>query len=515
MKKRYVFCLLLVCVMILSCSCGRKGTSGNQGTNGADTSDGGSVIVGITNDMDSLDPHKAVAAGTMEVLYNVFDGLVKVAPDGSMQPALAKSYRISEDAKTITFTLRDDVKFHNGEALTAEDVIYSLKRVAGMTDEKDIKVVSAFSIISDITESKGADNSTEVIVSLSEADTEMIYYLNTPIVKKGYEQNATNPVGTGPFRFESYKPMESIVIARNDNYYGEAAKLAKVTFKIFGSTDDAFMELLSGKVDIYPYLSSDEADQLKGGYRIISGDQSLIQGLYFNNANDKLKDVRVRQAINYAIDRVDISNLLTAGYSTIINTCMFPSFKKYYNTELNGMYDYNIDKAKELLKEAGYENGMDLEITIPSNYQFHISTGEILVSQLKKVGINAKIKQVDWSTWLSEVYTDRNYETTIIGFDASMAPGDVLERYQSTHKRNLTNYVNADYDKTYAAAKAALDENEKSKLYKDCQKMLTEDAVSAYIMAPALIVAVNVKLDGYTFYPIYFMDMSKVYYREN
>lgn len=515
MKKHLVFLLLLVSAMTLFCACGKKGTSNQSGANGADSSDGGSVVVGITNDMDSLDPHIAKAAGTMEVLYNVFDGLVKVAPDGSMQPAIAKSYLVADDAKSITFTLRDDVKFHNGDSLTAEDVIYSLKRVAGMTDEKDkdIKVIAAFSIISDITESKGDDGSTQVVVSLSEANTELISYFNTPIVKKGYDKNESSPVGTGPFKFESYKPMESIVLAKNDNYYGEAAKLGKVTFKIYGSTEDAFMELLAGKIDIYPYLSSDEADQLKDDYNIISGDQSLIQGLYFNNNNEKLKDVRVRQAINYAIDRNELNTMLTAGYSTTINTCMFPSFKKYYNTDLKGIYDYNVETAKSLLKEAGYENGFDLEITIPSNYQFHVSTGEVLVSQLKKVGINAKIKQVDWSTWLSEVYTDRNYETTIIGFDASMAPGDVLERYQSTHKRNMMNFISTEYDETYAAAKTALDENEKAKNYKKCQEILTKEAVSAYLMAPALIVAVNEKLGGYTFYPIYFMDMSKVYYK--
>lgn len=513
MKKRLVFFVLLVLTVSLFCACGRKTTPKKPGANGESSNDGGSVVVGITNDMDSLDPHKAVAAGTMEVLYNVFDGLVKVAPDGSMVPAIAKSYVLSDDAKTLTFTLRDDVTFHNGDKVTAEDVIYSLKRVAGMTDEKDIKVVSAFSIISDITESS-SDEGSQIVVSLSEANTEMIYYFNTPIVQKGYDKMDSVPNGTGPFKFNSYKQMESIVLDRYDDYYGDKAYLSQVTFKIYGSTDDAFMELLAGgKIDIYPYLSADEAEQLEAKYNVISGDQSLIEGLYFNNKDENLSDLKVRSAINYAIDRDELNEVVTAGYSTVINTCMFPSFTKYYATEYKDAYKCDVEKAKELLKEAGYENGLDLEITIPSNYQMHITVGELLVSQLKKAGINATIKQVDWSTWLSDVYSDRNYQTTIIGFDASMAPGDVLERYQSTHKRNMMNYNNPGYDAAYTAAKAATDEAEKIKHYKECQSFLIADATSAYLMAPALIVAVNPELEGYTFYPIYFMDMSKVKFK--
>ena len=143
MKKHSFLVLLLVMISIVLCGCGDDTKKDGEGAN-ADKTSGRTVVVGITNDMDSLDPHKAVAAGTSEVLYNIFEGLMKADKDGVMRPALASDYKISEDALTYTFTLRDDVKFHNGEALKAEDVIYSLNRVAGKSGENDVKVISAF-----------------------------------------------------------------------------------------------------------------------------------------------------------------------------------------------------------------------------------------------------------------------------------------------------------------------------------------------------------------------------------
>ncbi len=511
MKKHLLMCLLVVMFAGILSGCG-KGALGN-GQGGQASSDG-SVIVGITNDMDSLDPHKAVAAGTLEVLTNVFDGLLKVDPDGRMQPAIAESYSMTDDAKKITFVLRDDVYFHNGDKVTAEDVIYSLKRVAGMLDDskETVKVIPAFSIISDITSHENEEGKTVIEVSLREANTELIYYFNTAVIPKGYTEMESKPVGTGPFEFVSYSPMESIVLKKNENYYGEQAHIPMVTFKIYGSTDDAFMELMAGKIHIYPYLSADEAAQLEGVMDVVSGEQSLVQALFLNNEEGPLKDKRVRQAINMAVNREEINSIMSGGYSTEIETGMFPSFREYYNRSTSDVYEYDVESAKKLLAEAGYENGFELEITIPGNYQFHISTGEIIVSQLQKIGIDAVIRQVDWSAWLEKVYTDRDYQATIIGLDATMAPGDVLARYQSDHNRNFVNYFSDDYDLFYKTALESSDENVKKEYYGKCQELLTEDAVSAYIMAPALTVAVNKSLKGYTFYPVYFMDMSKVYW---
>ncbi|MGN0164891.1 MAG: ABC transporter substrate-binding protein [Lachnospiraceae bacterium] len=510
MKKRLLFALLMILLVSALCGCG-GGTEKEQ-SKGNETS-GGSVVVGITNDMDSLDPHKAIAAGTNEVLYNIFEGLVKADSNGVMQPALCSSYVMSEDALSYTFTLREGVHFHNGDEVTAEDVIYSLKRVAGMLDENDIKIISAFSIISNIEEQSGEDGSTSIVVSLSEPNTELIYYFDCAVIPADYDKQESAPVGTGPFKFVSYSPMENIVIARNDDYYGNKAHLDQVTFKIFASTNDAFMELLAGNIDIYPYLSYDEASQLEGQYSIVQNAQSLAEGLYLNNEYEPLSNLEVRQALCYAVDFEEIDGVLTGGTSDLLKTGMFTTFKEYYNADTESAYPHDVEKAKELLKSAGYENGFDLEITVPSNYQLHVMIAEVLVTQLKEVGINATIKQVDWSTWLNDVYMGHEYQATVIALDATMAPADVLRYYQSGHRSNFVNFNHDEFDNLYQEAMSATDMDEKIAKYKECQQYLTDNAASVYLMCPSIMVAVNPELEGYTFYPIYVQDMSTIYYK--
>lgn len=507
MKKHTFAILLLVMISVVLCGCG--GGTKEKEKKDADQTSGGTVVVGITNDMDSLDPHKAVAAGTGEVLYNIFDGLVKADENGVMQPALASEFAISEDALTYTFKLRDGVKFHNGKEVTADDVIYSIKRVAGMLDEKDIKVISAFSVIKDIT--AGSDGK-EVVVSLSEPNTELIYYFNTAIIPADYDGQESSPVGAGPFKFVSYSPMESVVVERFDDYYGEKPALDGATFKIYASVDDAFMELLAGGIDIFPYLSYDQTQQLGEEYTIETGQQSLAEGLYLNNEYEPLSDVRVRQALSYAVDFEEIDKVVTGGVSHTLKTAMFPTFKEYYDDTTESYYPHDTEKAKALLKDAGYED-LALEITIPNNYQLHISIAEILVDQLAKAGIKATVKQVDWSTWLSDVYAGHNYQATVIALDATMAPADVLRYYRSGHRSNFVNFNHDEFDKLYDSALAAVDQEEKVKLYKQCENYLTENAASVYLMSPSIMVAVSSKLEGYTFYPIYVQDLSRIKFK--
>ena len=512
MKKR-TFAVLLLVMMTALCSC-KGNTSGESGATGNNGSSSDSVVVGITNDMDSLDPHKAVAAGTSEVLYNIFEGLVKADPNGNMQPALCTEYEISDDALTYTFTLRDGVKFHNGEEVKPGDVVYSLKRVAGMLGENDIKVISAFSVISDIQAVEDGEKN-KVVVTLSEPNTELIYYFNAAVIPEDYKEQESAPVGTGPFKFVSFSPMESIVIEKNEDYYGTPAYLDEVTFRIYANVDDAFMELLAGNIDIFPYLSFDQSELLKDNYNIEVGMQSLAEALYLNNADPLLSNVKVRQAISYAVDFKEMDEIVSGGVSHVLKTGMFPTFKEYYNDETESYYPHDPEAAKKLLAEAGYPDGIDLTITVPNNYALHLTISEILVDQLAEAGIRATVKQVDWSTWLSDVYQGHEYQATVIALDATMAPGDVIDYFRTGHYSNFTNFNNEEYDNLYDAAVNAVDQNEKIDLYKQAQLVLTENAASAWLMCPSIMVAVNKDLEGYTFYPIYVQDMSKIKYKEN
>lgn len=534
-RSRWIlfFLLAITSIALYGCSGDTKkeeagkedGTTNEGGMIGDDSTaenqkipvNGGSVIVGIQNDLDSLDPHKAKAAGTDEVLFNIFEGLVKPDKDGNLVPAVASDVIISDDGKTLSFPLREGVKFHNGALVTAEDVIYSIKRCAGLLENSDpeVQVEKALSSITSITEYTTEDGKSGVLIQLSEANTDIVGYLTCAIIPKDYDQMDTNPIGTGPFRFVSYSPLSSLVVQKNQDYYIEGVPyLDQVTFKISANTESAIMELMAGQIDIYPYLTAEQANQLSDTYNIEKGAMNLVQGLFLNNAVAPFDNKLVRQALYYATDRQLILDMVAEGNGTIVGSPIFPQFKKYYDAELANRYTYNVEKAKELLAEAGYPNGFTFTIAVPSNYQFHVDTAQVIVELLKQVGITAKIQLVEWASWVSDVYTNRNFEATIIGIEANMTPSNVMFRYVSTDGKNFINYSNSEYDEIYAKAIVEIDDAQKVAYYKQLQEILSEDAASIYIQDAANIVAINKKLSGYHFYPVYVQDLSTVYYTE-
>lgn len=520
--KKYKFSLLMIIVLILTTALygcnGKKEENNNEKTPVDEQSlntptYGGSVVVGISQDLDSLDPHKAVAAGTKEVLFNIFEGLVKPDKDGNLVPAVAESYDISDDGKVYTFKLREDVKFHNGNLVTADDVVYSIQRSAGLLNETD-KSVIVESALSNILEVVKINEDT-IEIRLQEGDSELIGYLTVSIIPKGYNEMDSKPIGTGPFEFVSYTPLESLVMKKFEDYYttGEPY-LDEVTFKIVANTDAAMLELLAGSIDIFPYLTDAQAEQLKDKFNVLEGNMNLVQALFLNNGVEPFNNSNVRKALMYAIDRQGIIDMVAGGRGSVIGSNMFVGFGKYYNKDLEIAYSYNLDKAKELLSEAGFPNGFTFTIKVPSNYNFHVDTAQVIVEQLKAIGVTAKIEQIEWASWLSDVYAGRNYEATIIGLDAKLAARDVLERYQSSAGNNFLNYKNDKFDELFTKAITTVNEDEKISYYKELQTILTEDAASVYIQDPALLVAVDKDLGGYTFYPVYVLDMSKVYYVE-
>ncbi|WP_276949200.1 ABC transporter substrate-binding protein [Acetatifactor muris] len=469
---------------------------------------GGSVVVGIQQDIDSLDPHKATAAGTKEILFNIFEGLVKPDENGHLIGAVASDYTISEDGLVYTFTLRDGVKFHNGNAVTAEDVKYSLERVSGLLDGTPlISTMSAITAV-DILDEK------TVQVTVGSANTELIYSFVAAIIPAGSgEEEGADPVGTGPFSYVSYKPQEGIVLAKNLEYWQEGLPhVDQVEFKIVGDGDTALMELQGGTIDIYPYLTDSQAQVIQNNYQVISSATTMVQALYLNNGTAPFDDVRVRQAICYALDKEEINEFVGGGTGTLISSCMPPTLKDYY-TDLNDTYGTtaNVEKAKELLADAGYADGFDMEIAIVSGYEFHMQTGEVIVEQLKKVGINATIQGMENSEWLEKVYNGREFDATITCLTSDMTPGYLMNRFQTTSGKNFINFVSSEYDEVYQKAQAAIDLTEKAEYYKQLQKILCDQAGSAFIQTPSDKTALSNRIAGYKFYPVYVQDISTVY----
>ncbi len=500
MKKKGIKQVLLILVVfsltIALCAC-----------TGDKTGDGSSQItIGIPQDIeDSLDPHKAVAAGTREVLFNVFEGLVKPNSNGDLVPAVASEYQISEDGKNYIFTLRDGITFHNGNPVTVEDIKASIDKCADTTNGEPL--VSAFSNIEEV---KIVDDKTVEIVLKTE-DTEFLPNLTTAIIPADSLDDDA-PVGTGPYKYVSRSPQENIILEKYDGYWGTPANIEHVEFKICANADSIVMNLEGGSIDMFARVTTAQASQLSDQFDVLEGTMNLVQALYLNHDVEPFNDVRVRQALCYAIDKQNILDFVSDGKGTPIGSSVYPAFGKYYMPELNDTYAQNIEKAKELLTEAGYPDGFTMEITVPSNYTQHVDTSQVIKEQLKQIGVTANINLVEWDTWLSETYINRNYQSTVVGVDASnLSARALLERFSTDASNNFTNYSNADYDKAYENARASIDDAEKKAYYKECETILATDAANVYIQDLPEFVAINKKYAGYEFYPLYAQDISKIY----
>ena len=519
MKRKLLEVLLLLGLLCaVLCGCGDEsaaktpedGQTGgsNEAASQPPADHPNEITVGIAQDLDeSLDPHKAVAAGTKEVMFNVFEGLMKPTPEGDLIPAVAEKYELSEDQLTYTFTIRDGIKFHNGDPVTAEDVGESLARCKNGGD--GIFEVEAFSNIQHM---ETAD-SRSISITLGEPDSEFLSYLTAAVLPAGYDGQDTAPVGTGPFKFVSRAAQDNIILERFDDYWGEKAYLDKVTYKIIENADSILMSLQSGAVDLFAHLTSTQVAQLGDDFNIEEGTMNLVQAMYLNNAVAPFDDVRVRQALCYAIDRQQILDLAFDGYGSLIGSSMYPAFGKYFDDSLTNYYTHDVEKAKALLADAGYPDGFSMTITVPSNYQPHIDTAQVIVEQLKAVGITAEILPVTWESWLNDTYVGRKFQATVVGVDAStMTARALLERFTSTADNNFINYNNAEYDALFQEAVSAADDAAQTDAYKRAEANLTENAANVYIQDLADLVAVRKGLTGVRFYPIYVLDLSGVRY---
>ena len=332
--KRFLVMLLVSAMTTALCAC----AGGKAGSADADSL----ITIGIPQDLDeSLDPHVAEGAGTREVLFNVFEGLVKPNSNGDLIPAVASDYSINEDGTVYTFTLREGVKFHNGKKVTVQDVKASLDKCAGT--ESGEPLVAAFSAVKEI--NTPDDKTIEVV--LKESDTDFLPNLTAAILPADHLDASTEPIGTGPYKYVSRSPQENIILESFDDYWGEKAKIKTVVLKIVADADTIVMNLEGGSIDLMARLSTTQAAQLSDNFDIYEGTMNLVQALYINNSVEPFNNTKVRQALSYAVDVQEIMDFVSDGKGTETGSSMFPAFGKYYMKELNDTYNTDIDKKQQ------------------------------------------------------------------------------------------------------------------------------------------------------------------------
>ena len=509
MKKTFIAVLLVIAMAFSlgACTGNKPGTDpGTDPSQTGEMTEGGEISVGLYNDLDaSLDPHmSSSSAATREILFNIFEGLVKPDSDGNLVPAIAESFSVNGGADQYTFKLRAGVKFHNGKDVTADDVVWSLSRAAGL--ETGEPLVSDVANIAAVTKT---DDST-IVIDLKKPDTEFLAHITTAIIPEGCDP-LSEVVGTGPFKFVSRVVQDNIVLEKFGDYWGEPAHLDKVTLKIIENPEALVMALRSGSLDMAVRLDASQIPTLTN-MNILEGSSNIVQALYLNNAVKPFDDVRVRQALCYAIDKHEVIELASDGHGSALGSSMFPSFGKYFMPELTDYYTKDLDKAKELLTEAGYPDGFEFTITVPSSMQSHVDVAQVIEQLLQPIGVTAKVDKVEWATWYSDAYQSRKFEATVIGMDAhGVAASDLLARFQSGSAKNFINFNSAEYDAAYTAAVSTTDDAEQTAKFKECETILAEQAANVYIQDGASFTAMAKDLGGFEFYPLYVLDLAKIY----
>lgn len=462
------------------------------------------LVLGMPLEPPHLDPTAGAAAAIDEVLYaNVFEGLTRIGSRGEVLPALAQSWTVSDDGKVYVFTLRAGVKFHDGTDFNAEDVKFSLDRARGDASTNAQKGLFAAIDAVDVVDP------TTVKVSLKIPQGSFLYNLGwgdaVMVAPESAATNMSDPVGTGPFRFGGWARGSSITIVRSDDYWGEPVALERAEFRIIPDAAAAIPALLSGDVQALPNFQLGDAlpqVQSDSRFEVVIGSTEGETVLSTNNKRPPFDKLEVRQAIAHAIDRKAIIDGATGGFGVPIGSHFAPHHPAY--VDLTGTYPHDIVKAKELLKQAGLENGFKATLKLPP-VSYARDGGQIVASQLREIGIDLEIIPVEWADWLKQVFTDKDYDLSIV---AHTEPNDI-DIY--SRKDYYFQYDNPAFDKIIEELNLTSDEARRNELYGEAQKILAEDAVVGFLFELPKIGIWDAKLEGlWENSPIQANDLTKV-----
>jgi len=462
-----------------------------------------SAVLAMVLEPPGLDPTTAPAAAIGEIVhYNVLEGLTKINVNGTVTPLLAESWTMDPDGKSYTFKLRKGVKFSDGEAFDSSDVKFSFERAKaeGSTNKAKGAVFNNISRID-------TPDAHTVILVLNNADGNFLFRLgeNTAVIldPKTAATTATQPVGTGPYTLTDWKKGNSVTLSKWDGFRdAKSVKLKRVTFRFINDPAARVAALLAGDVDAVPRLDAPQAvKQLQADRRFtVAVGSTAGKGIMtINNKKKPFDDVRVRRALMHAIDRKAFIDGVLEGLAQPIGSHMAPTDGGY--VDLTGLYPHDPEKAKALLKEAGVATPLNVTLTLPPP-QYARKGGEVIAAQLAKVGVIAKIENVEWAQWLSGPFKG-NFDLTVINH---VEPLDFMQYANTGYYWGYDSKAFRDLTTKYAAESNA---KERLKLFADIQKQIATDSVNAFIFNPSQVAVSKKGLKGvWSSSPIFANDLA-------
>jgi len=467
-------------LLLAACSAGTADAPTAAGKPDPDAS----AVIRLVLEPGNLDIRQTSGAALDQILVdNIYEGLIRRTPEQEIEPALASDWTVSEDGLTYTFELREGVTFHDGQALSPQDVVWSLTTRRDTPEFSDSERLANVSTVT-------AEGQT-ITLTLSAPDSTLLWNLTGRagiILKEGDTVDyKTAENGTGPFLLDDWRQGDSITFARNDEYWGERAQIGEVVFDYIPDPQAALNAALAGEVDVVTGFDANLEEQIEadGAFELVLGESTDKGTLAFNQTSGPLADRRVRQAIRQAIDHDAFVEAVASG-QTLYGP--IPSLDPGYQ-DLSEVAPYDPEAAKDLLKEAGAED-LTLTLTIPAFYSTSVPIAQILVSDLNEVGITLEVDSVDFSTWLNDVYVNKDYELSYV---------------LHTEARDFENWAKPDYyftydnpevQRLYQESVAATDPEEAADLLAEAARIVSEDAAADWILNGASVVAVGTNITG-------------------
>ena len=461
------------------------------------------LVLAMTLEPPGLDPTAGAAAAIGEVVhYNVLETLTKIRPDSSLVPLLAHSWTVTPDNKTWAFKLRAGVTFQNGEPFNAAAVKFSFERAAAVDSLNKDKAVFA-----NIVNLSATDELT-LVVTLKNTNPDFGFQLGqaTAVIvePKSAAGNASQPVGTGPFKLESWAKGSALVLVRWDGYRDvKSVALRRVTLRFISDAAAQVAALLAGDVDLFPRVSAARSlAQFKADkrFQVLVGGSRAKTILAINNKKKPLDDVRVRRAIAMAINRQQVIDGAADGFGTPIGSFYVPGAPGY--VDLTGVNAYNPERARALLKEAGISTPLALSLKLPPT-PYARQGGEVIAAMLAKVGIVAKQENLEWAQWLSGVYGQKSYDLTVISHVEPLDFGNFAR------PGYYWNYDSPAFNALWSRINTTADPVARLKLMDQAQRLVADDAVAAYLYQPTWITVANARLKGvWRDMPIFANDLA-------
>jgi peptide/nickel transport system substrate-binding protein len=537
-RKHSLFAILLIFILsigLVGCNSDSASNDSNDSTsnNDGDKQEKQVLVFGRGGDSVGLDPITVTDGESFKVTKNIFETLVEFGPqDTEVNPGLAEDWEISDDGLTYTFFLRQGVKFHDGTDFNADAVVYNFERWMNGTKDKFYYYASMFGGFKGdeghvIEEVKAVDEYT-VEFKLKRPQAPFLknlamspFGIASPAALEEYGEKFTeNPVGTGPFKFVEWKRNDKIVLEKNENYWKEGyPKLDGIIFKSIPENSARLNALMTGEIDLADGINPTDVPQIESNpnLQLFKRPSMNVGYLGFTVTRKPFDNPLVRQALNHAIDRQAIIDAFYAGMAEPAKNPMPPVIPGY-NDEIEP-YEYDLEKAKKLLEEAGYPDGFEMELwamPVPRPYMPDgQKVAEVIQASFEKIGVKAKIVSFEWATYLEKA---RNGEADafLLGWTGDNGDADnflyVLLDKDNIGSNNYTYYSNDELHDILIQAQTEVDEEKRNELYKKAQEIIREDAPWAPLVHSTPVLAGKANVKGFKPHPTGSDELSEVYF---